>query len=114
VAERNSLLNCRTGNGTEGSNPSLSANKKPHYCGSYLDSREYKFITVICKDLNRTEKKNKNKFAKVVKKPTFAIPIQTSSGCSVARYRACFGSRRPQVRILPSRLRHSLNEYKTL
>jgi hypothetical protein len=25
VAERNSLLNCRTGNGTEGSNPSLSA-----------------------------------------------------------------------------------------
>ena len=26
MAERNSLLNCRTGNGTEGSNPSLSAN----------------------------------------------------------------------------------------
>ena len=25
MAERNSLLNCRTGNGTEGSNPSLSA-----------------------------------------------------------------------------------------
>ena len=29
MAERNSLLNCRTGNGTEGSNPSLSANKPP-------------------------------------------------------------------------------------
>jgi hypothetical protein len=27
VAERNSLLNCRTGNCTEGSNPSLSASK---------------------------------------------------------------------------------------
>ncbi len=27
MAERNSLLNCRTGNGTEGSNPSLSAKK---------------------------------------------------------------------------------------
>jgi hypothetical protein len=25
VAERNSLLNCRTGNGTAGSNPALSA-----------------------------------------------------------------------------------------
>ena len=25
MAERNSLLNCRTGNGTEGSNPSSSA-----------------------------------------------------------------------------------------
>ena len=32
MAERNSLLNCRTGNRTEGSNPSLSAevsNEKP-------------------------------------------------------------------------------------
>ncbi len=81
MAERNSLLNCRTGNGTEGSNPSLSADKKTtslwFFC---LNNLESKFIAVICKDLDNTDKKNKNKFAKAVKKPTFAIPITNIIG----------------------------------
>ena len=36
MAERNSLLNCRTGNGTEGSNPSSSA--KHRCCLSKISS----------------------------------------------------------------------------
>ena len=36
MAERNSLLNCRTGNGTEGSNPSSSANKNRKACNQLI------------------------------------------------------------------------------
>ncbi len=51
-------------------------------------------------------------FADADKNPIFADPKAKaalvapgfkSSGCSVARYRAWFGTRRSQVRILPSR-----------
>lgn len=106
MAERNSLLNCRTGNGTEGSNPSSSAQQlKSPIQGLFC-------VTGLCGDKKGTRTKS---FRFMVKNYKWAKVYKGTNGTAAEKWFVYYSFVNPNTgRYQRFKVYEGINEYKEL